>query len=189
MTDLASLRLATADDAAGILEIYAPVVRDTAISFEIEPPSIAEMRERITSTLQMYPWLVAEREGRVAGYAYASAHRDRKAYQWSVDVSCYVRTGSRGQGIGKWLYRALFAILERQGFHAAFAGIALPNAASEALHASVGFTRVGVYREVGYKSGAWRDTAWYQRTLGAPTREPEAPRPLHALGPGILDDL
>ena len=183
-----ALRLARADDAEGILEIYAPVVRDTAISFEVEPPSPAEMRERIASILRMYPWLVAEERGRVAGYAYACAHRERKAYQWSVDVACYVHPDLRGQGVGKRLYRALLAILERQGFHAAFGGIALPNAASEALHASLGFEPVGVYREVGYKAGAWRDTVWYQRTLGTAPREPEAPRALGALGPGILDD-
>ena len=188
MTTACALRLARADDATGILEIYAPVVRDTAISFEIEPPSVAEMRERIASVLQVYPWLVAERDGAVAGYAYACAHRERKAYQWSVDVACYVHPSARGQGIGKQLYGALLAILERQGFHAAFGGIALPNAASEALHASVGFKRVGVYREVGYKTGAWRDTVWYQRTIGTARPQPEPPRPRPLLGPGILDD-
>ena len=115
--------------------------------------------------------------------------RERKAYQWSVDVACYVHPSARGRGVGKRLYGALLSILERQGFHAAFGGIALPNAASEALHASVGFKPVGVYREVGYKAGAWRDTIWYQCTLGTARPEPEAPRPLATLGAGILDDL
>jgi L-amino acid N-acyltransferase YncA len=182
-------RLARPEDASALLAIYAPIVRDTPISFEMEPPTIAEMRSRITETLAMFPWLVEEHDGRVTGYAYASRHRDRKAYQWSVDVTCYVDARDRGRGVGKGLYAALLAILGAQGFHAAFAGIALPNAASVALHESVGFERVGVYREVGYKSGAWRDTAWYQRTLGTPAPEPEPPRPLAALGPGILDQL
>src|SRR4051812_3807334 len=184
-----NLRLARAGDAAQVLAIYAPIVRDTIISFEVEPPSEAAMRERIEGTLQMYPWLVAEDGDRILGYAYASAHRDRKAYQWSVDVSCYVHSASRGKGIGKRLYRALFTILRRQGFQAAFAGIALPNAASEALHASVGFERIGIYRQVGYKAGAWRDTVWYQCALGAALPEPADPAPLGALGPGILDHL
>jgi phosphinothricin acetyltransferase len=183
-----TIRLARAGDAAQVLEIYAPVVRETPISFEVEAPTVEEMRARIDGTLRMYPWLVAENEGRILGYAYASAHRDRKAYQWSVDVSCYVRPSAQRRGLGKRLYRALFAVLRRQGFHSAFAGIALPNAASVALHTSVGFERIGTYREVGYKSGAWRDTGWYQCLLGAAPGDPADPTPLDALGPGMLDD-
>jgi len=183
------LRLARASDAEAFLEIYAPIVRDTPISFETEPPGVEEMRARIEKYLALYPWLVAERDSRVDGYAYASAHRDRKAYQWSVDVSCYVHPDARGRGVGKRLYTALLAILARQGFHGAFAGIALPNAASIALHESVGFREIGRYREVGFKSGAWRDTAWYQRLLGEARDAPPPPTPLRALGPGILDDL
>jgi phosphinothricin acetyltransferase len=125
----------------------------------------------------------------VAGYAYASKHRDRKAYQWSADVTCYVHADFRGQGVGKRLYTALLAIIARQGYHAAFAGITLPNAASVALHESVGFVKIALYREVGYKAGAWRDVGWYQRLLGTPAAEPPAPLPLPALGPRILDDL
>ena len=170
-------------------EIYAPIVRETFISFEMEAPGVEEMRQRIVQTLKTYPWLVEEREGRLVGYAYASSHRDRKAYQWSADVSCYVHPAARGQGIGKRLYTRLLAILERQGFHAAFAGIALPNAASVALHEAVGFVRIGFYREVGFKAGAWRDTGWYQRMIGPARPEPSDPVPLPALGPGILDEL
>jgi phosphinothricin acetyltransferase len=186
--DCGNLRLARADDAAQILAIYAPIVRDTVISFEVDPPSVEEMCARIVATLAMYPWLVAEDGGRILGYAYASAHRERKAYQWSVDVSCYVHPAARRRGVGKRLYRALFTVLRRQGFHAAFAGVALPNAASEALHASVGFERIATYREVGYKAGAWRDTGWYQCVLGVAAPEPAQPVPLPALGTGIFDD-
>lgn len=184
----ANIRLARPDDAAAFVEIYAPIVRETPISFETEPPGVEAMRERIAQTLAAFPWLVEECHGLVAGYAYASKHRDRKAYQWSADVSCYVHPASRGRGVGKRLYTALLAILARQGFHAAFAGITLPNAASVALHESMGFERLGIYREVGYKSGAWRDVGWYQRLLGTPAAEPPAPLPLPALGPRILDD-
>src|SRR3954471_19214391 len=143
--DCGNLRLARADDAAQILAIYAPVVRDTAISFEVEPPTLEAMRGRIVGTLATHPWLVVEDAGRVLGYAYASAHRERKAYQWSVDVSCYVHEAARKRGVGKRLYLALLQILRRQGFHGAFAGIALPNAASVALHEAVGFKRIGIY--------------------------------------------
>src|SRR3954463_10895304 len=147
--DCGNLRLARADDAVQIVAICAPIVRDPAISFEVDPPPVEEMRERIAGTLAMYPWLVVGEDGRILGYAYASAHRERKAYQWSVDVSCYVHEGARKRGVGKRLYLALLEILRRQGFHGAFAGIALPNAASVALHESVGFKRIGIYREVG----------------------------------------
>jgi L-amino acid N-acyltransferase YncA len=187
--DCGILRLARCDDAAAMLAIYAPIVRETIISFELEPPSEPEMRERIEATLKMFPWLVEERDGRLAGYAYASAHRERKAYQWSVDVTCYVHQDFRGRGIGKRLYRALLSLLARQGFHAAFAGIALPNAASIALHESVGFRTIATYREVGYKAGGWRDTAWLQCTLGPALPDPPSPRPLASLGPRMLDDL
>lgn len=183
------LRLARPDDALQLLAIYAPIVRETAISFETEPPDEAEMRHRIEKTLPMFPWLVEDRGGELAGYAYASWHRERKAYQWSADVSCYVHPDVRGQGVGKRLYRALLAVLSRQGFHAAFAGIALPNDASVALHEAVGFRQIGTYREVGYKAGAWRDTGWFQCLLGDARPEPAAPQPLVALGPRVLDDL
>lgn len=183
------LRFARAADAPAFLAIYAPIVRDTPISFETEPPSVGEMRHRIEAYLETYPWLVAERDGRVRGYAYACAHRERKAYQWSVDVSCYVHGEARGRGVGKRLYRALLAMLARQGFHSAFAGVALPNDASVALHQSVGFREIGRYREVGFKAGAWRDTLWLQCVLGEARADPPPPTPLRALGPGILDDL
>ena len=183
------IRLARPDDAAQIHAIYAPVVRDTIISFELEPPTEEQMGARIVETLKMFPWLVLERDGRVAGYAYASRHRDRAAYQWSADVACYVHSEARRQGVGAKLYTVLLDLLKRQGFQSAFAGIALPNEASIRLHESVGFTHVGNYREVGYKLGAWRDTGWWQCRVGDAVPEPAPPRPLLTLGPGILDQL
>jgi phosphinothricin acetyltransferase len=182
------IRLAAPSDAAQVQAIYEPIVRDTTISFEVVPPGVDEIRARIEKTLAVLPWLVEERGGRILGYAYASRHRERPAYQWSVDVSCYVHADARGQGIGAALYRTLLGVLRRQGFHAAFAGITMPNAASERLHESVGFRRIGIYPEVGNKFGAWRDTAWYHARLGDAPDDPPPPRSLHDLGPGILDD-
>jgi L-amino acid N-acyltransferase YncA len=155
----------------------------------MQPPTVEEMRARIEGTLATHPWLVDEREGRVAGYAYASTHRSREAYQWSVDVSCYVHPGAHRQGIGAALYRVLLKVLRRQGFQSAYAGIALPNPASVRLHESVGFTPVGVYRQSGYKLGAWRDTGWWQCSLGEAAANPAPPVPLARLGPRVLDDL
>jgi L-amino acid N-acyltransferase YncA len=187
MTDI--LRLARPDDAPAIAAIYAPIVRDTAISFEVDPPSAEQMRSRIEKTLEMFPWLVAERDGAVAGYAYASRHRDRLAYQWSVDVACYVHADARRGGVGKRLYTALMRILPQQGLHRAYAGIALPNAASVALHESVGFVHLATYREVGFKHGGWHDVGWWEASLGAAAAHPEPPRALALLGPRVLDDL
>jgi phosphinothricin acetyltransferase len=158
------------------------------ISFEAEAPDAAEMARRIAKTLEVFPWLVMERDGAVDGYAYASRHRERVGYQWSVDVSCYVNERSRGRGVGKALYRRLLAVLRRQGIQNAFAGIALPNAASVALHESVGFVKIGEYRQVGFKLGAWWDTGWWQCRLGEFPANPQPPLPLPLLGPGILDE-
>lgn len=158
-------RPARDDDAAAIQAIYAPIVERTPISFEEVPPSVDEMAARIALTLQERPFLVAEREGRVVGYAYADRHRTRPAYRWSVDVSAYVAEDLRGLGIGRTLYADLLAVLSRQGFHAAFAGVALPNPASIALHKAVGFQPVGVYHQVGFKLGRWHDVSWWQRLL------------------------
>ena len=183
------IRVASPGDAAGVHRIYAPIVRDTVISFELEVPTVEEIAARIAKTLPEFPWLVDERDGHLAGYAYASRHRERRAYQWSVDVSCYVDEAWRGRGVGRGLYRALLHLLRLQGFQSAFAGIALPNAGSVALHGAVGFVPIGVYRDVGFKLGEWRDTGWWQCRLGEPVADPRAPRPFSALGLGVLDDL
>jgi L-amino acid N-acyltransferase YncA len=153
-------------DAAAIAEIYRPVVENTIISFELDAPDAAEMRSRIRHVTRRYPWLVAVDGGAVVGYAYGSRHRERPAYASSLDVSVYVDGSIRGRGVGSALYRTLFRMLERAGpFHRAFAGIALPNDASVALHQKHGFELVGIYREVGFKFGRWIDVAWWQRAL------------------------
>jgi L-amino acid N-acyltransferase YncA len=170
---MVSVRLAEADDAPQIAAIYAPLVRETVVSFETDPPDDGEMAERILTTLPTYPWLVCESSDEILGYAYASAHRTRDAYQWSVDVSVYVHGEHRRSGVGRGLYESLFALLWRQGFYNAYAGIALPNPASVGLHESLGFEEVGVYRSVGYKNGAWRDVGWWHRRLRS--SDPDSP--------------
>ena len=169
------IRLATAHDAKGIAQIYAPVVARTAISFELVPPGESEMAGRITSTLVYAPWLVCARGDDVWGYAYASKHRERAAYQWAMDVSAYIREGHRRQGIGRALYTSLFALLRIQGYYAVHAGITLPNPGSVGLHEALGFRPVGVYRAVGYKLGAWHDVGWWQLALRERVGEPAAP--------------
>jgi len=170
------IRLASSADAEAIAAIYRPIVDATAISFETVAPSPAEISRRIASILEIAPWLVYQDGDGIAGYAYGSRHRDRAAYQWSVDVSVYVAEGTRRRGIGRALYEALFPLLRLQGFYAAYAGITLPNAASVGLHEAVGFRPVGVYRAVGYKLGAWHDVGWWQLSLRDRVPEPRAPR-------------
>lgn len=178
----ASIRLAGEDDAEGIAAIYAPIVRDTAISFEIEPPSGDDFRRRIRETMAVYPWLVGARDGLVLGYAYASAHRPRAAYRWSVDATVYIHADARGRGLGRALYTALFEIVRAQGFCNAYAGITLPNAGSVALHESMGFAPLTVYRGVGYKLGAWHDVGWWELALQPRPPAPPEPRPFVDLG-------
>lgn len=171
------IRTATPDDAAAVQAIYAPVVRDTAISFETEPPSVDEMRERIRTTLQRFPWLVAlDDAGQVCGYVYAGRYAERAAYRWSVTVTVYVRADQRGRSVGRALYLELLAQLKGLGYAMAYGGITLPNEGSVGLHEAVGFTRVGVYRNAGYKLGRWHDVGWWQCELQRPDPPPE-PRP------------
>lgn len=171
------LRLATADDAGQIQAIYAPYCA-TPISFELEPPDVAEVRRRIEKVQGEYPWLVCESAGNILGYAYAGRHRERAAYQWSVDVSIYIRADRHRGGLGRTLYGKLFELLVLQGYINAYAGVTLPNPASVGLHEAVGFTRVGVYRHVGFKCGAWYDVAWFERPLQPCPASPAPPRPL-----------
>jgi phosphinothricin acetyltransferase len=181
-----TIRPAADTDAAAIAAIYAPIVEQTFISFEEIAPRPAEMAARINKLRFAFPWLVAELAGHVAGYAYAGPHRERASYRWSTDVSVYVDTRARGCGVARSLYRALFEILAAQGYCRAFAGISLPNDASEGLHRALGFERVGVYRQVGYKFGAWRDTLWCQRPLRDPDVSPAEPVPFAQLATSIV---
>lgn len=182
------IRLADTRDAPAVQAIYAPVVRTSAISFEIEPPSAEEMAGRIAGTLAHYPWLVDETDGNVRGFVYASQHRTRAAYRWAADVTAYVAEGARRQGVGQRLYRPMFEILRRLGYRSAWAGITLPNPGSVGLHESLGFKPVGIYRNVGYKAGAWHDVGWWGLDLGGAGGEPGEPLTMEALGSDAIQD-
>jgi L-amino acid N-acyltransferase YncA len=170
------VRDATEDDARACAAIYAPYVTDTAITFEYDPPSAAEMARRIAASQRAHAWLVLEEEGRVVGYAYAGPFKERVAYRWSAEVSVYLEAGRRRSGSGRLLYEALFARLTERGFRTLVAVMTLPNDASEGLHRALGFEPVGTLRRVGWKHGEWRDVAWAQRSIGrddGPPRELE----------------
>jgi L-amino acid N-acyltransferase YncA len=167
-----------ARDAAACAAIYGPYVTDTAMSFEEFAPDAAQFEARITGTVRTHPWLVlADGDDRVAGFAYASAHRTRAAYRWACEVGIYVAPAAQGRGDGRRLYGALIELLRRQNLRIAIAGITLPNDASVALHRALGFERYGVQRGIGWKAGAWRDVSWWQLELVAPAPAGNGPPP------------
>lgn len=171
-----NIRLATVGDAGAIQAIYAPSVLESPASFEVELPSADEMRRRITGVLQSYPWVVYEDAGgQVIGYAYASRHSERAAYGWSVDTTIYVDSGSHRRGIGRALYTSLLALLRLQGYHNAYGGITLPNDASVGLHKAMGYELVGVYKNVGFKFGAWHDVSYWGLELRPPSPDVQSP--------------
>lgn len=163
-------------DASAVAAIYAPYVTDSAASFEETAPDASAFATQIEQLGSSHGFLVCERDGRVAGYAYAGPHRARAAYRWAADVSVYVDAGFHRGGVGRELYTELLERLRGQGIRVACAGITLPNAGSVGLHESFGFEQVGVWRAIGWKLGAWRDVGWWQLQL-APQDEAGAPAP------------
>ncbi|HEY2768808.1 MAG TPA: arsinothricin resistance N-acetyltransferase ArsN1 family B [Solirubrobacteraceae bacterium] len=162
-------------DASACLEIYAPYVRDTAVSFEERVPTTSEFLSRIRETSTTYPWLVSESAGTIIGYAYGSSHRARAAYRWAADVTVYVAPTHHRRGVGRELYDELIRRLAQQHLRIACAGITLPNDASISLHRALGFQPVGVYRRIGWKHGAWHDVSWWQLDLAPHDGAPEEP--------------
>jgi L-amino acid N-acyltransferase YncA len=160
-----TVRDADSADAPACAEIYRPYVTDTAITFETEPPTVAEMAGRIRRAAHSHAWLVAVLDQRVVGYAYGGPFASRDAYRWSCEVSVYLETGRRRTGAGRALYSALLPRLIERDFRVAVAKMTLPNDASRGLHAAMGFRDVGVHRRIGFKNGAWHDVAIAQLDL------------------------
>lgn len=169
------IRLATPNDAAQIQAIYAPIVQDTFISFEQVIPNPQEIASRIEKTLQQYPYLVCDIDGQIAGYAYGSAFRTRAAYQWTTEVTVYTHPDFHRRGIGRGIYTSLFTVLREQGYCNAVSVIALPNNASVGLHESMGFEKIGVFKNMGYKLDDWWDTGWWQLELRPMPANPTPP--------------
>jgi L-amino acid N-acyltransferase YncA len=185
------LRLAAPADAAAVAAIYAPFCLETAVSFETTAPDEGQMRERINTLTQRYPWLVAVSEtGDVLGYAYAGKHRERAAYRWSVDFTAYLAPKAKRRGIGTALYRALMKICQSLGYCRAFAGITLPNEASVRLHEKIGFRAIGIYRRVGFKLGRWHDVGWWSLDLLPEEDAPREPRSIaEIVASGELEEI
>lgn len=185
-----AIRAATSDDADAIAAIYADYVTGSTISFEEQPPSAAQMRERMAAGDGFYPWLVATGTdplgetgpGAILGYAYATPFRERAAYRFSVETTIYLAGGAHGQGAGRLLYEALIVTLRAQGFTQAVGVIALPNGPSISLHEAVGFRRAGVIRSIGYKQGQWIDIGLWQCELAHSLTPPAEPRSFREVG-------
>ena len=159
------IRTATVADAAVLREIYRPYVESTAISFEIQMPTVEAYSQRIAGALNKWSWLVAEVGEKPIGYAYGSAHRPREAYRYSVETSAYIEQHFQRRGIARALYTRLFIELDRHGLKNAYAGITLPNDASVGFHESLGFKTIGVFPDVGRKFESWHDVAWMHRPV------------------------
>ena len=187
-----SIRTASAEDAAGLLEIYRPYVEHTAITFEYEVPTVGEFEERITNTLKRYPYLVAEKDHEMVGYAYVSPFKERAAYDWSVETSIYVRKEAKQQGIGRRLYDRLEQILRQQGILNANACIAYPQIEDEYLtkdsvrfHEKLGYEMVGTFHQCGYKFGRWYDMVWMEKMIGEHRNDQPAMIPFPEIGDRI----
>ncbi len=171
------IRSAGLADSAALLEIYGAYL-DTPITFECQRPTEAEFAGRIAGICGEYPYLVCLEEGRIAGYAYAHRQGERAAYQWSAELSIYLDRARTARGLGKRLYGALLDILRLQGVRTVYGRVTMPNERSEGLHRSLGFRRLGTYRNTGYKCGAWRDVACFEKAIAPYDRDPEPFRPI-----------
>ena len=161
-----------------MLEIYRHYVLNTVITFDYEVPTLAEFENKIAGIQENHPCLVLLENDTVIGYAYGNEFRHKAAYQWGVESTIYLGKDVTGKGLGKVLYTTLFELLAEQGFYKAYAGVTLPNVKSEKVHLGCGFDELMVYKEVGYKAGAWHDTVWYEKALAPLSAEPQPPKRL-----------
>jgi L-amino acid N-acyltransferase YncA len=172
------IRFAEPRDVAAIQAIYAPYCETTTISFEVVAPTVEQMAERLAKVSAQHPWLVCELDGELAGYVYASQHRERAAYRWCADAAIYLAKRFHRRGIGRALYTSLFAMLRAQGYFKAYAGVTLPNPGSLGIHEAMGFVPIAVYPAEGYKFGKWCDVGWWQLELRPISGDPPEPKPI-----------
>ena len=183
------IRIATKDDAAAMLEIYTPFILNSGITQETEVPSIEEFQKRILSNLEERPWLVCGINDRIAGYAYAGKHRDRKGYQWCTEPSVYVHEKFYRYGVANALYTALFDILKIQGYVNAYAVITLPNEKSISFHKKFGFDYLTTYPKIGYKLGQWHDVGWMKYDINPHANNPADPIKISSINRSVIDAI
>lgn len=183
------IRIAIKDDAAAMLNIYAPFILNSGITQETEVPSVEEFQQRIIKTIEQRPWLVCELGGQVAGYAYAAKHRDRKGYQWCVESSVYIGEKFFRYGIANALYTALFDILKIQGYVNCYAVITLPNDKSTSFHEKFGFRYFTTFKNIGYKLGQWHDVGWWQYDINPHKKEPQEPVKFSEMNESLIGSI
>ncbi len=183
------IRQAIPADAGGILNIYTYYIENTSLTFETEVPSVEDFKKRISSYLEMWPWLIFENNGEIGGYAYASKHRERTGYQWGAESSVYILEKYQGTGVAKALYQTLFAILKKQGCRNVYAVINLPNETSVAFHEKCGFKYFATFEKVGFKLGHWKNVGWWRLILNEFNDDPAPPEKFSAMNKNFLPGL
>lgn len=180
------IRMATPEDAPALLEIYAPYIKDTAVSFDIRVPSKSDFIRRMQRIIGRFPYLVAENNGRVVGYAYAHPESERSAYQWNAELSIYMNRDFQSSALASRLYNALIEFLGLLGYRNLYAVITLPDEANISRHKHLGFTPLAVHKNAGYKLGKWHDVAWLEKSLGPYRANPEPPLAMSGLAPELV---
>ncbi len=179
MNNQFEIRLINESDVTATLEVYKPYVLNTIISFEYKVPALEEYLQRIKTNTSEFPWLVCLQNNIIIGYAYASKHRYRTAYQWSPESTVYMSSEFHRKGVARILYETLFSLLRLQGYFNVYAGVGLPNEKSVGFHKALGFEEIGVFKKVGFKLGNWHDTQWFQLHLSEHINNPPAPKTIH----------
>lgn len=182
-----NIRNVSCNDAEELLNIYAPYVLHTPVTFEYQVPDLSDFTDRVRETLTKYPYLAAQENGRITGYAYASPFKGRPAYSWSVETSIYVKADCHGQGIGSALYTALEKCLAAQNICNLCACIAYPNPESIAFHKNKGYELAAHFHSSGYKSGSWYDMVWMEKVLNPHEIPPKPFLPFPEIGENILN--
>lgn len=181
-----TLRLVREEDAPALLAIYAPYVNNTPVTFEVSVPSLSAFSSRIRGIAADYPYLVCDEGGRISGYAYAHRQFERAAYGWNAELTVYLEPAAAGHGRGRALYTALLALLRLQGVQNVYSLVTVPNPASEGLHEAFGFRRSAVFSDTGFKCGAWRNVAWFEKALGSHASPPASLRSIKSLSPDAV---
>ena len=183
------LQLIKEEDISEVLEIYAPYVQNTPITFECDIPSLENFSDRVHHYTEQYPWIVAKDHGKILGYAYASTYRSREAYQWCCELSVYLRPQAQGMDLGRTLYSALMDLLTLQGYYTVYGVITLPNEASLALHNQLGFSMDGIQENCGFKLGSWHNTAIMSKTLRDFEPPVSGPKSIHELSTDVINAI
>ncbi len=181
--------LATAEDSQDILDIYAPYVQCTEITFEYRVPTLDDYKSRVEHIINEYPFILCKINGETVGFSYANRQKERSAYQWNAELSIYVKMGFYQKGIGTALYNALIRILTHQNIKNVYGGVTIPNEKSEKLHAHFGFKSLGIYHKTGYKFDKWYDVVWFEKYLGEHTVPPKPFIPINKIDPEFLDHV